>query len=129
MEELIAALEPFANYASIVDDSAHPTNPIGDTCPPVGGYENDHCPNAKPLPTIGDCRRALTAWKNAVAQTELDNGMVRFSVSIPPKVAEKLRHIQRLTGLGSMEDVIRFLMACTASRIENYGHDFHEVGN
>jgi hypothetical protein len=58
--ELRAALKPFADYAGIVWDGAHPLNPIGDACPPPPDKLDPAHPdfNAKPLPTIGDCRRA-----------------------------------------------------------------------
>lgn len=57
--DLKAALKPFADYAGIVWEGARPTNPIGDACPPPPEErrgQNWRC--ARPLPTLGDCRRA-----------------------------------------------------------------------
>lgn len=59
VKALEAALKPFAEYAAIVWDGAHATNPIGDACPPKNLTGPDQWRNAKPLPTLGDCRRAL----------------------------------------------------------------------
>jgi hypothetical protein len=58
--ELQAGLEPFAEYARIVDPAAHPDNPIDDACPPPPDQRDPAHPhyNAKPVPTVGDCRRA-----------------------------------------------------------------------
>lgn len=56
IERLHAALKPFADYAGRVDPQADSRNPIDDCCPPVGHYMSDK--NARPVPTLGDCRRA-----------------------------------------------------------------------
>ncbi len=61
-----------------------------------------------------------------VTETEMADGMVRFNVSIPPEGVEKLKQIQRLTGLKDMQDVIRFLLAMTAERVKDMGHTFSE---
>ena len=63
--KLREALKPFADYAGIVSESADPTNPIGDACPPPPEEmrgQNWH--NARPLPTLGDCRRAAELLAN-----------------------------------------------------------------
>lgn len=58
-DALRAGLAPFAEYAGIVWGGAHEHNPIGDACPPaVLLTTEDQWKSAKPLPTIGDCRRA-----------------------------------------------------------------------
>lgn len=56
--ELLAGLQPFAEYAGIVSEFANGLNPIGDACPPAGLTEPGQWRNAKPLPTLGDCRKA-----------------------------------------------------------------------
>lgn len=62
VRRLREAIEPFAEYARRVDPAADGRNPIDDACPPVGGYESQHLQrNAKPVPTLGDCRRAAEA--------------------------------------------------------------------
>lgn len=69
-DRLREALRPFAEYASRVDLSADGRNPIGDACPPVGGYVNSRETNARPVPTIGNCRRAREAlgWEKPHAE-------------------------------------------------------------
>ena len=59
---LEAALKPFAEYATLVDDEADEHNPIGDTCPPRHGPK---WTLAGPLPTLGHCRAARDALKGA----------------------------------------------------------------
>jgi len=52
--ELAEGLRPFAEYAGLVAADADSRNPVGDACPPPGRRDL----TARPLPTLGDCRRA-----------------------------------------------------------------------
>lgn len=64
-----------------------------------------------------------------IKQTILPNGNVLLEFTIPKEGADRLRHLQELAGLPTIEDALRLALGCTVQRLIDAGYTFPEAPN